>query len=307
MRHNEQNYDRDYQGNRHDSRNRQDDDYGLSNYLTRYESKGNYYGMSGQDSPYSDVRSQGRNYGNATWGPTAGSGASSRRGNYDQNDRHTQGQMHQNEWGPSGQYGSDRNKSSYGSGSDHYHYGDPNPYMDNQRNDGYERTRGTSWRENEVDHGNRRYSRQENSYQSSGQGRRFDQYGQDERYNYAHGRQDGRRSIENSESLDDRYIDRGEHSRGSSDNDYGNQYGTNYDHRNRNRQGRDDNYATGSYSSNRAYLAEQGQGRDQGMFDHTSDDYPSRSPKGYGQRSGPDYSASSPITNYGPGVRGYQK
>ncbi|WP_018479024.1 hypothetical protein [Pontibacter roseus] len=307
MRHNERNYDSGYQ-NQH-SRGNQNPDHDLSNYLTRYESRGNYYGMPDQQHEYRDVRSQGRNYGDSASGPGGGYGASSWRSNYDQDNRHTQGQMHQNEWGGN----SDRDNYNYGSGSrsqssDHYRYGDPNPYMNYQRQGGYEKTRGTGWRsESDVDHSNRRYSRQDNSYQQTGHGRRFDQYGQDERYNYAHGQQDGRRSVDNPESLDDRYYDRGEHSSSSSDNDYGNRYGTNYDHRNRDRQGRDDNYATGSYSSNRAYLADHGQDRDEGTFDRTSDDYPSRSPRGYGQSSGPDYSASSPITNYGPSVRGYQK
>jgi hypothetical protein len=315
MRHNEQNYGSSYQDERHNKRNSHDEDHGLSNYLTRYQSRGNYYGMPDEHSEYRDVRSQGRNYGDSSWGPGGGYGASSWRGNYDQSDRHTQGQMHQNEWGGSNQDSSrsgDRDNYNYGSGSrsqsEHYRYGDPNPYMDYQRQGGYESTRGTGWRsESDVDHSNRRYSRQDNSYRQTGHGRRFDQYGQDENYNFSHGTSDGRRSIDNPESLDDRYYDRGDHSRSSADNDYGVSYGTNYDHRNRNREGRDDNYATASYSSNRAYLADHGQDRDEDMYDHTDDNYPSRSPKGYGQRSGPDYSASSPITNYGPSVRGYQK
>lgn len=270
MRHNERNHDSDHRNRDH----RSGESHNLSNYQSRYENRGNYYGMPDQGSEYRNISSQGRNYGGSSSGPGGGYGASSWRSNRDQNDRHTQGQMHQNEWG------------SGRSQSDQYRYGDPNPYMNNQRQGGYERDRDTDWRrEGDVDHTNRRYERQENSYRQTGFGRRFDQYGKDERYNFAHGEQDGRRSIEDPENLDDRYYDRGEHSRSSSDNDYR----SNYDHRNQNRRGRDDNYESRHF-------------RERGH-----DDSPSRSPRGYGHPSGPDYSANSPITNYGPGVRGYQK
>ncbi|PVY42845.1 hypothetical protein [Pontibacter virosus] len=287
MRYKERTYDSDNRNRGH----RSGDNDNLSNYQSRYESRGNYYGMPDQGYEYRDVSSQGRNYGGSSSGSGGGYGASSWR---NQDDRHTQGQMHQNEWGSGSSY-SNRERGSHGSGSgstqtDHYRYGDPNPYMNYQRQGGYERDRDTDWRrESDVDHANRRYARQENSYRQTGHGRRFDQYGKDERYNYAHGKQDGRRSIEDPESLDDRYYDRGEHSRSSSDNDYGRHYGSNYDHRNQDRRGRDDHYESSRY-------------RERGH-----DDSPSRSPRGYGYPSGPDYSANSPITNYGPGVRGYQK
>lgn len=287
MRHNEQNYDRDHRSRSQDSGNNDN----LSNYRSRYQGGGNYYGMPDQGHEYRNVRSQGNTAGNSP-GPVGGYGASSWRGSQDQDDRHTQGRMHQNEWGSASDYGSSNRDRSQG---DHYRYGDPNPYMNYERQGGYEKTRGTGWRrESDVDHSNRRYERQENSYRHTGHGRRFDQYGRDEEYNFAHGRQDGRRSVDNPESLDDRYYDRGEHSRSSHDNDYGNQYGTNYEHRNRNRGSRDDHH-----ESNRMGR------RSSSSLDN--DDSPSRSPRGYGYRSGPDYSASSPITNYGPGVRGYQK
>ncbi|PKV63050.1 hypothetical protein [Pontibacter ramchanderi] len=282
MRYRERNYDSDHRNRG----SRSGDSHNLSNYQSRYQSRGNYYGMPDQDYEYRGVSAQGRNYGGSSSGPGGGYGASSWRSG--QGDRHTQGQMHQNEWGSGTSYS---NRDYYGTGrsqSDHYRYGDPNPYMNYQRQSSYDRD--TDWRrESDVDHANRRYARQENSYRHTGHGRRFDQYGQDERYNYAHGQQDGRRSIEDSENLDDRYYDRGEHSRSSSDNDYGRQYGSNYDHRNQDRWGRDDNYESRRY-------------RERGH-----DDSPSRSPRGYGYPSGPDYSANSPITNYGPGVRGYQK
>ncbi|WP_299701950.1 hypothetical protein [uncultured Pontibacter sp.] len=263
MRNDEQNFDRDYRNRSQRSGHRDN----LSNYQSRYEDKGNYYGMPDQGHEYRNVSSR------------------------NQDERRTQGRMHQNEWGGNADYNRGSQSSSQ---DDHYRYGDPNPYMNYQRQGGYERERGTGWRSEGVDHGNRRYERQENSYRQTGHGRRFDQYGRDEEYNYAHGRQDGRRSVDDPESLDDRYYDRGEHSRSSSENDYGRQYGSNYDHRNRDRQGRNDNYESRSY-------------RDKSEFDRRSDESPSRSPRGYGYRSGPDYSASSPITNYGPGVRGYQK
>lgn len=288
MRHNERNYDSDYRNRDH----RSGDSDNLSNYQSRYENRGNYYGMPDQGQAYRNVSSQGRNYGSSSTG-SGGYGSSG----HSRDDRHTQGQMHQNEWGGGSSY-SNRERGSYGAGrgssqSDHYRYGDPNPYMNYQRQGGYERDRDTDWRrESDVDHANRRYGRQENSYRQTGHGRRFDQYGTDERYNYAHGRQDGRRTIDNPENLDDSYYDRGEHTRSSSDNDYGQQYGSNYEHRNSNREGRDDHHE----ANRMARHSRSGQ-----------DDSPNRSPRGYGYPSGPDYSANSPITNYGPGVRGYQK
>lgn len=288
MRHNERNYDsrdRDY---------RSGDNENLSNYQSRYQSRGNYYGMPDQDSEYRGVSSQGRNYGGSSSGPGGGYGASSWRSSRDQDDRHSQG-MQRNERGSS--YGNrERDNYNYGSSrsqSDHYRYGDPNPYMNYQRQGGYERDRDTDWRrESDVDHANRRYARQENSYRQTGHGRRFDQYGQDERYNYAHGPQDGRRSIEDSENLDDRYYDRGEHSRSSSDNDYGRHYGSNYEHRNSNRGMRDEHHESTRMARNSS---------------SGHDESPSRSPRGYGYPSGPDYSANSPISGYGQNVRGHQK
>lgn len=279
MRHGDQHNDRDY---RHKRAGQQ---HNLSDYLSRYEDRGNYYGIPDRDREYRNVRSQGSTTGSSQ-GPSVGSRGSSRSGDYSQGDRHTQGRMHQNEWGSNADY--NRGRQSQGrSQDDHYRYGDPSPYMHSQRQRNYGNS--DDWRSEGVDHANRRYDRQENSYRQTGHGRRFDQYGRDEKYNYAHGPQDGRRSIENSESLDDRYIDRGEHSRSSSDNDYGRHYGSQFDHRNRSRQGRDDDYESRRY------------------HDRNQDQSPSRSPRGYGHPSGPDYSASSPITNYGPGVRGYQK
>lgn len=278
MRHNERNYDSDYQNQGRSTGNRENS----SDYLSRYEDSGNYYGR--HDMTNESRQDRNRDY---------------------QHERGMQGRMHQNEWGGSGWH-RDHDRENYTtrnrSEQDHWRYGDPNPQIDYQGQGGYERSRGTGWRNEDSDYGNPRYARQDNSYQSTGHGRRIDQYGRDEHYNYAHGRQEGKRSIENTENLDDRYYDRGEHPQDSTRYDYGRRYGANYDHRNRDRQGRDDDYESGRFRSRISH-----QNRDSSDFDHTSDDYPSRSPKGYGYRSGPDYSASSPITNYGPGVRGYQK
>ncbi|MBD1397124.1 hypothetical protein H9Q13_08095 [Pontibacter sp. JH31] len=260
MRYNERDHESDHRNQGRNAGNRNN----LSDYLSRYEDSGSYRGR--HDMTNESRQDRNRDY---------------------QHERHMQGSMHQNEWGGSGWH-RDHDRPNYDtrnqSEEDHWRYGDPNPQSDYKQQGGYTRSRGTGWHNEGSDYGKPRYARQDNSYQSTGHGRRIDQYGRDEHYNFAHGRQDGRRSLENPENLDDRYYDRREQS-DSSRNDYGRQYGANYDHRSR--------------SSH--------QGNDSHDFDHTSDDYPSRSPKGYGYRSGPDYSASSPITNYGPGVRGYQK
>lgn len=251
MRHHERDFDRDHRNRsqRHSDRNNSE----------RYSDSGNYYGRH-------DMGNESREQRNRDYS----------------RDRQEQGRMHQSDWGGS-DYGSRRDRSQ----GDHYHYGDPNPYMHNQRNRSYDNS--DNWRSEDVDHANRRYDRQENSYRQTGFGRRFDEYGRDEKRNFSHDQTSGRRSIEHSENLDDRYYDRGEHSRSSSDNDYGRNYGSQYDHRNRNRQGRDDDYESRRYQ------------------DRDRDQSPSRSPRGYGLPSGPDYSANSPISNYGPSVRGHQK
>jgi hypothetical protein len=251
-------------GNDYENRNRrrdEEDDHDLSNYLSRYQERGNYYGMPNNDYEYRNVRY-------------------SREADYDQ---YSSG--HADGYGGIRQDNSDRHNDNYNSGfgsnqgnrrssSNSYHYGDPNPYMSNDRNGGYERTRGTGWRSESDDRRGRDYERQDNSYQYSGGGRRYDDFARDERYRQG-------------ERMTDIHADRGEPRQRRSDNNYDNQDSRRRDH--------DDNYATGSYSSNRAYLADHGQERDENMFDHTNNDYPRRSPRGYGMKSGPDWSARSPI------------
>ena len=275
-RYNEHNY-RDNDGRNYENRNNrrnEHDDHNLSNYLSRYQDKGNYYGMRDTDHEYRNIRtSRGSDYGNSSSDPMQRSGSnrdayqsggsSFGSSNDSRNNKYSSGSNQQ-----------ERNNSNQ---NDHYHYGDPNPYMNYDRNTGYERTRGTGWRSESDDsrRGSSDYARQDNSYQYDGSGRRYEDFGRDERHNFGHG-----------EQLTDIHADRGEHTRRRSDNDFGRQ---------QRRNDREDNYATGRYSSNRAYLSEQGRGRDKNMFDHTSDDYPNRSPRGYGLKSGPDWSAHSPI------------
>lgn len=272
---------RDYE-NRNNSRN-EHGEHKLSNYLSRYQEGGNYYGMPNSDHEYRNVRvSRGENSGNNSSGPSQRS--SSNYSAYDgSNDNNSYGSSNRSGSRQNDSYGSGNSQSNRGGSNqnDRYHYGDPNSHMNYNRNGGYERTRGTGWRSESDDsrRGSSDYSRQDNSYQQDGSGKRYSHFGRDERNNFGH----------NNEQLTDIHTDRGEHNRHRSDNDYGNQ-----EYR-RNKKD-DDNYATGMYSSNRAYLADQGQDRDENMFDHTSDDYPNRSPRGYGQKSGPDWSADSPIS-----------
>ncbi|WP_242927401.1 hypothetical protein [Pontibacter vulgaris] len=289
-------YERDNEhfGQEHRGEHRGREQNDLSSHLTRYTERGNYFGMPHHEEMHRDVRSTQRSdFNEGTMGPMAGQGGGrsyrSGQSNYDQ----------------------DRNRQ------DHYHYGDPNPYMNYDRNGGYDRTRGTGWRSERDDYMNSgnyglnqpdysetdHYARQENSYRTGGQGRRFTEFGRDERHNYGHDRGSrGQRTSQYSENLDDRYFDRSDAGRSKSENDYGRQqsryqnegydgYGSS-----RRYQG-SDNYGTGSYSSNRAYLSDQS--RERGQFDRRSDEFPSRSNSERSQRSGPDYSKHSPISNYG--------
>lgn len=253
----------------------------LSNYLSRYQERGNYYGMPDNDYEYRNVRaSRGADYGNNTSGPVGGYGEHSYYNGNDRNHYRSSHPYSRSKGGHNPQSDNYNSGSSRGGSnqSNQYRYGDPNPHMDYNRNEGYERTRGTGWRSESDDsrRGASDYSRQDNSYQAGGSGRRYSDYGRDEHYNYGHG-----------EQLTDIHTDRGAHKERRSDNDYGNQQYRRSD--------RDDNYATGVYSSNRAYLADHGQGRDEDMFDYTDENYPNRSPRGYGRRSGPDWSARSAI------------
>lgn len=275
------NYGDDY--NRELNRNR---NQAFENYRDRYSNRhGNYYGMPDQNAEYRNVRSsnQDPNFGYRSGGPVGGYGASSHRGVTER-------------------------------GSD-YHYGDPNPYMGNSRNEqsgGYERRRGTGWgaEDNYGTYGtsrgtnysagsgssdSNRYGRQDNSYRYEGSGRRYEDFGRDENKKMYRGRSDHGYNMLGI----DAYYDRGEHKERRSDNDYrgGDQnryYDRDYDSDDMRYRGeirnanRGDNYATGLYASNRSYVS-----------DH--DDYSQRSSRYRkpGETSGPDYSAESGMSSYG--------
>ncbi|MDX5422119.1 MAG: hypothetical protein LPK07_06910 [Hymenobacteraceae bacterium] len=289
LHHNDYYYNEPYDyDNARYSRGSTEDRGSLSNYRNRYTDRGNYYGMNDQGAEYRNVRSTGdTNYGG---GPVGGYGASSYRGtDYDQ---------------------------------DNYRYGDQNPYMDNDRNGGYKRTRGTGWR-SESDYGDRenrgsysgygygdsdndRYGRQDNSYRYSGQGRRYSDFGSDE----------GRRTYDSSQNrgynigTDDSYYDRSDYNYSSADNNLGgarfsdesdrgyNQGAYRDDYRYEGRiqstdrdSDSDDNYATGLYASNRARVSDKYSERENRYSDQ--DRY---------HQSGPDYSQQSPIRDYGRGA-----
>ncbi|MDX5437112.1 MAG: hypothetical protein LPK03_07955, partial [Pontibacter sp.] len=217
--------------------------------------------------------------------------------------------------GPVGGYGASSYRGASGS-EDHYHYGDPNPYMGNRRNEqsggGYERTRGTGWgsedkygtygtsRGTDYSSGNTdsdRYGRQDNSYRYSGQGRRYEDFNRDENRDKMHR---GRSEHGYNMLGIDAYYDRGEHRERRSDNDYrradqNHYYDRNYDSDDMRYRGEirssdrgRDNYATGLYASNRAYVSD-------------NDDYSQRSSRyrRSDETSGPDYRAKSSASNYG--------
>ncbi|WP_439881861.1 hypothetical protein ACSX1A_01620 [Pontibacter sp. MBLB2868] len=269
-------YDRDY--DRHYDR----DNEHFENYRDRYSARGNYYGMPDSDHEYRNVKSR-----------------DTRPSEFDKS---SGGPMQD----------SKSRDYSTGSSSSHYHYGDPNPYMGNSRNEGYERTRGTGWR-SESDAGrsrgnysgygygrqdNDRYDRQDNSYRYEGEGRRYRDFGRDE------DRTDDRNRSFNA-GTEDSYYDRGDFNRSREDNDYGRNrnysrsyYSGNFDDSSSHYKGeirnsdrdRDDNYATGLYASNRAYVSDH---RNESDGDRNS------SRERRHPRSGPDYSANSRISSYG--------
>lgn len=296
MERDDQYYNRDnqnnYQNNSNRNRNqnsRNNNDEQFENYRDRYSSGsgGNYYGMRDEDAEYRNVRSTGSNTYGA--GPVGGYGASSWRGAQD-------------------------------SDQDQYRYGDPNPYMGNDRNGGYERTRGTGWRDNNDRYSDYRhqnnsdrdqgreggYSRGDNSYQYSGAGRRFGEFGRDEGRTYNRDRNSGYNM-----ATEDSYDDRSDFKYDREDNNYRgggrsrdtgysrdqDRYLDNEDFRYSGRiqksgSDRDDNYATGLYSSNRDYVS------DQQQSDSDGDRVSSRQNR-YG-RSGPDYRVSSSASDYSP-------
>lgn len=265
---------------RSSSQRRNQDNEQFENFRDRYSGRGNYYGMRDEDAEYRNVRSTGStSYGS---GPVAGYDASSHRG-------------------------ATGNRNSQES----YHYGDPNPYMQNDRNGGYERTRGTGWRDNndrysryDSDRTNdrERYARQGNSYHygDQGEGRRYSDFGRDEGRTYNRDTNRGYNA-----GTEDSYYDRSDFKHDSSDNDYrgGRRNREEWDDHNNSREdfrysgriqdsgsSRDDNYATGQYASNRAYNS-----------DHPSNSDGDRasSRQHRSGRSGPDYSSRSSISDYG--------
>lgn len=299
-----------YSDNNNDDRN---STRNLSNYSSRYSGRGNYYGMPDSNHEYRNVKSTEKsNFGNNTSGPVGGYGASSYRGNFDDRNSNDRKQSYR------GEGDRDQNNYNYGSMSsssynndrdlnERYRYGDPNPYMRNKRNrGGYEQNRGTGWdqngfgsrnssyaTDNSGDDDRFRYRRQENSYSSGGQGRKYSDYGRDEgNFGYNHG------EVNMHNDRDDH-----DHNRWQNNYDPDDSFGNrNVSRMDRNYQQNDrgsdrDNYATGMYSSNRAYLADQGRDRDDDIFDNTDNNYPSRS-NSTNRRSGPDYSTDSPLSNY---------
>ncbi|AKD03641.1 hypothetical protein POKO110462_02630 [Pontibacter korlensis] len=296
MERNDRNNNREFENryqdnNRNEHRRdyRDDSNEGFQNYRSRYSNThGNYYGMRDDNAEYRNVRGYNSdpNAGSRSGGPVVGYGASSYRGVTESGDQ-----------------------------DNNYRYGDPNPYMGNNRNrqnsGGYERTRGTGWGAEDYygTYGTSRgtnysagsydqdqYSRQDNSYRYGGEGRRYDDFNRDEDRKMFRGR-----SGEGYNMLGiDAYYDRGEHRERRSDNDYrgGDQnrfYGRDNDNSDLRYEGdirsssRDnDNYANGMYSSNRSYVSD-------------NDDYSQRSSRYRrpGESSGPDYGADSGISNYG--------
>lgn len=272
----------DYNRNsRSSNQQRRQDNEKFENYRDRYSGRGNYYGMRDEDAEYRNVRSTGST--NSGSGPVGGYGASSHRG-------------------------ATGNRNNQGD----YHYGDPNPYMSNDRNGGYDRTRGTGWRDNNDRYSHygsdrtndrERYSRQDNSYQygDQGQGRRYSDFGRDEGRTYNRNTNRGYNA-----GTEDSYYDRSDFKHDRSDNDY--RGGRNYnewqednnkrdDFRYSGRiqnsgSDRDDNYATGLYASNRAYNSDN---------PSNSDGDRSSSRQRRSGKSGPDYSSRSSISDYGTG------
>lgn len=244
-------HDFDDRSNRHD---------GFQTYRDRYSNRhGNYYGMHDEHAAYRDVHSSNPdpNFGYRSGGPVGGYGASSHRG-----------------------------VTEHG---EHYHYGDPNPYMGNRRNDReYERSRGTGWEERDVygTYGNPRstsyspgasYSRQDNSYQYGGQGRRYEDFNTDEKM--YRGRGDHGYNMLGI----DAYYDRGKQPERRSDNDF---------------RGKEHQqpYYDPHYSGHDERYSGEIRNSDRGSYDYSQRSSRYRRP---GETSGPDYSAHSGPSAYG--------
>lgn len=283
MERNEQ-YNNDQYNRRNRNSNQNEE---MNNASGRYRSGGNYYGMSDAHEANHNVRhTKGDNYSQSAPGPVGGYGASSYRGT-------EQGQSYSN-----------RNSDNYNAGSgyyqgnsnhqgqhEHYRYGDPNAYMQGLRNtqsgrsgnSGYdyneERGYGTTGQHysgnyqsgnNSGNQSDNRYSRQDNSYQMDGEGRRYNEFARDEQRSYNPG------NIDMYQGRDDFNYSRSDNDFGSNRRDNGNQYFEggfdNDDIRYGNAEIRD---------TNRSRNQNENQNR-------TSS-----------RRSGPDYSADSPISGFG--------
>ncbi|TPE44204.1 hypothetical protein [Pontibacter mangrovi] len=277
--HNEERWDNRGAQSRHSGHENERRD-GFQNYRDRYSNRhGNYYGMQNENAAYQNVRSSNPdpNFGYRSGGPVGGYDASSYRGTTD-------------------------------SSRDHYHYGDPNPYMQNSRNrqnEGYERTRGTGWgaEDNYGTYGSSRgtsysqggYNRQDNSYRTGGEGRRYNEYNRDEDRKMYRGRSDHGYNMLGI----DAYYDRGEQPQRREDNNYRGRNQSDYSNRHfddedmrysgeiRNSDRRD-NYASGLYASNRSYVSDHD--------DHSQRSSRYRRP---GETSGPDYGYESRQSSYG--------
>jgi hypothetical protein len=218
----------------------------------RYEHHGNYYGMPDSGAAYDNVRMRETDFrSHNTSGPVGGYGASNYHKDYNQ---------------------SNRNAQHEGS-----NYRRQNHDQQDWRNESYRsHDRGRTNREPDYDPsysssydvaGNRMYSRQENSYDNPGHGRRYGDYGRDERRNYGH-------------ELTDIHHDRGSFDHSRSDNDYNSSYRPENRFDSDNRQ--EDYRFKGSIE-------------DRGSRDNYNNENYNR-----GRRpSGPDYSKNSPISGYG--------
>ncbi|NDK55252.1 hypothetical protein [Pontibacter fetidus] len=249
METNEHYYDSNYDTSRYTNRREEN----APESYNRYSQRGNYYGIADTDHGHGNVRIQQRDdFYEFSRGPVGGYGAA----NYNDNYRNTH-----------------RNRD------DHYRYGDDNHFKESHGYTGNQDYRSEEYRNrisqdqnysrgsNYGDAGNSRYARQENSYQNPGYGRRYSEYGQDERRNYNH-------------DLTDIHHDRGEHSRSASDNNYGRNY------RPANQFDFDDNKEDYRYSGR---IKSSGSTNDQYRENVNRNRHP----------SGPDYSRHSPISNYG--------
>ncbi|MBC5772545.1 hypothetical protein H8S95_00585 [Pontibacter sp. KCTC 32443] len=233
-----------------------------SQFSQRYTQRGNYYGMPDNQREYGNVRIQQRHdFNDFSEGPVGGYGA----GNYNENYE----RVHRNR-DDHYRYGDDPHfKQSHGyTGQSDYRSNDyrSQDYKNRDR-DNQNYSRGQQYSSNYDVAGNRRYARQENSYENPGHGRRYSEYGRDERRNYGH-------------ELTDIHHDRGEFDHSRHDNNYGRNY------RPSNQFDFDENKEDYRYSGR---IESTGSNRNENRENM------SRGPR----PSGPDYSKWSPLGSYG--------